>query len=353
MASACVTSRLNSTVVDPFGPPRFIEAYQVRESRRIINSPNARPPTLTSAELHDPNLLGELAPWDLDFRQLGTGRPETRVTLYAGRTLGVLDFATAQRTHQMGAAPPGFVTLGIPVSGEVFRWKDDTAGPGHLISFGSGEAFDGATPAGFRGLTFSLSVAALDKLSQSLGIDVPPAKCAFGIVSEPAARDRLDRVVAHALQGLLGDGARVADGCEEEIIGALFLAVTDGDERHYDKSRPATRSAARRRALALMDECAADAVRISEICTYSGVSWRTLDRSFREAFGIGPKRYFIYQRLGRVRRALLDPSPHETIASVANQWGFWHMGKFAGDYRRLFGELPSQTRDKSRRSSLG
>jgi len=28
---------------------------------------------------------------------------------------------------------------------------------------------------------------------------------------------------------------------------------------------------------------------------------------------------------------------------VANAWGFWHMGQFARDYRRLFGELPSDT----------
>jgi AraC family ethanolamine operon transcriptional activator len=31
------------------------------------------------------------------------------------------------------------------------------------------------------------------------------------------------------------------------------------------------------------------------------------------------------------------------IADVANRWGFWHMGQFAADYRRQFGELPSET----------
>ncbi|UCG61547.1 MAG: helix-turn-helix domain-containing protein [Candidatus Zixiibacteriota bacterium] len=32
-----------------------------------------------------------------------------------------------------------------------------------------------------------------------------------------------------------------------------------------------------------------------------------------------------------------------TIADVANHWGFWHMGQFSADYRRLFGELPLET----------
>jgi transcriptional regulator GlxA family with amidase domain len=27
---------------------------------------------------------------------------------------------------------------------------------------------------------------------------------------------------------------------------------------------------------------------------------------------------------------------------VANAWGFWHMGQFARNYKRQFGELPSE-----------
>ena len=31
------------------------------------------------------------------------------------------------------------------------------------------------------------------------------------------------------------------------------------------------------------------------------------------------------------------------VSDVVNDWGFWHMGQFAADYRKLFGELPSET----------
>jgi len=44
-----------------------------------------------------------------------------------------------------------------------------------------------------------------------------------------------------------------------------------------------------------------------------------------------------------VRRDLQRADPSEKIADVANRWGFWHMGQFAADYRRQFGELPSET----------
>ena len=40
------------------------------------------------------------------------------------------------------------------------------------------------------------------------------------------------------------------------------------------------------------------------------------------------------------------PIPRMT-SKVANEWGFWHMGKFAADYKKLFGFLPSQTQQFS------
>jgi AraC family ethanolamine operon transcriptional activator len=48
--------------------------------------------------------------------------------------------------------------------------------------------------------------------------------------------------------------------------------------------------------------------------------------------------------LNQVRRQLqMRRSDKIKIADVANDWGFWHMGQFAKDYRRMFGELPSDT----------
>jgi AraC family transcriptional regulator, ethanolamine operon transcriptional activator len=41
---------------------------------------------------------------------------------------------------------------------------------------------------------------------------------------------------------------------------------------------------------------------------------------------------------------LLRADPRSTrVIDVATEWGFWHMGHFAHDYRVMFGEAPSQT----------
>ena len=43
------------------------------------------------------------------------------------------------------------------------------------------------------------------------------------------------------------------------------------------------------------------------------------------------------------RRDLRACSQGETITDIAKRWGFWHMGQFAADYKKQFGELPSET----------
>jgi AraC-like DNA-binding protein len=47
--------------------------------------------------------------------------------------------------------------------------------------------------------------------------------------------------------------------------------------------------------------------------------------------------------LNGVRRGLRDAEKGVAVQDVAAHWGFWHLGQFAQDYKRLFGELPSTT----------
>jgi transcriptional regulator GlxA family with amidase domain len=79
------------------------------------------------------------------------------------------------------------------------------------------------------------------------------------------------------------------------------------------------------------------------LCEAAFMSWRSLDRAFKERFGIGPKRYLMYYRLAQLRRQLKNAPPDSRVSKIANEWGFWHMGQLASDYKKLFEELPSET----------
>jgi AraC family ethanolamine operon transcriptional activator len=82
---------------------------------------------------------------------------------------------------------------------------------------------------------------------------------------------------------------------------------------------------------------------IGEICSAVHVSRRTLQYTFTQSCGMSPKQYIQITRLNQIRRALLNNQASQTIAEIAFEHGFFHLGQFSQDYKRLFGETPQQT----------
>jgi AraC family ethanolamine operon transcriptional activator len=84
-------------------------------------------------------------------------------------------------------------------------------------------------------------------------------------------------------------------------------------------------------------------ISVREVAEASGISRRTLEYAFRDRYDVSPKAFINSQRLVRVKQDLRSKPDNVPIVEIANHWGFWHMGQFAHDYQRQFGELPSQT----------
>ena len=69
-----------------------------------------------------------------------------------------------------------------------------------------------------------------------------------------------------------------------------------------------------------------------------------MTRAFHRFLGMGPGNYLRQRRLSAARHELLTaPLRAETVTEVAFRWGFWHLSRFAREYRSMFGESPSET----------
>lgn len=85
-------------------------------------------------------------------------------------------------------------------------------------------------------------------------------------------------------------------------------------------------------------------VTIADICRNFYVSRRTLQNAFHSVVGMNPIAYLRAVRLNQVRRMLRDRNSEiACVQDAAASCGFWHLSQFSRDYRKLFGELPSES----------
>ncbi|PWV99046.1 AraC-like DNA-binding protein [Hoeflea marina] len=84
---------------------------------------------------------------------------------------------------------------------------------------------------------------------------------------------------------------------------------------------------------------------IIDICQELRVSRRALQYAFLDYAGLTPLEYLRRVRLNGARKLLRESGPQSiTVTEAAMRFGFLHLGRFALDYKALFGESPSTTR---------
>jgi AraC-like DNA-binding protein len=85
-------------------------------------------------------------------------------------------------------------------------------------------------------------------------------------------------------------------------------------------------------------------LQVSALSRALGVSERTLRKLFNEILGRPPSRHLRMLRLSEVRRALLAARGQPvTVTEIATDFGFAELGRFSVEYRKVFGESPSET----------
>jgi AraC family ethanolamine operon transcriptional activator len=183
-----------------------------------------------------------------------------------------------------------------------------------------------------------------------------------GYVLPPAIRDLVERGdtaiatlpgadagrLRWQLAGIGGERARpAADGVARSPELNQCLAHAAPATRPVEASTG--RSQIVRRVEEFFRRHVGEPVSIARLSSIAGVSERSLRNAFYDVYTTSPKRYLKLWQLHQVRRALRSPvTREETVTNVATFHGFYELGRFAGEYKALFGEAPSQTLHKAR-----
>ena len=83
---------------------------------------------------------------------------------------------------------------------------------------------------------------------------------------------------------------------------------------------------------------------IPTLCRALAVSERTLRKAFQKSRGLPPCRRLRMVRLSGARQGLLLAGGRcVTVTEIATSFGFVELGRFSVEYRKMFGECPSET----------
>jgi len=293
--------------------------------------------------------------WDLDFRQLNrgdfcgsiiqAGTPQLQIG--RPRLKGVL--------HQHGSAPVGLRTFAIATDGNIdLQWRGHEVGENCILLFPPSGELESTSNPDFDMLLVSVTEDSLEAARHRLGIPGSEKVMAgLEMVScQGSELARLRRWILRSLAAVVENPAllhnhELTENAEIEVSDLIIRALTTGriDPEHHRSARP------RRlvdHAVRLAHDNARDIKSVADLSQESGASIRTLRRGFQERFGVSPKTYLLAQRLTGARRELRSATQRTLVTDVANNWGFWHMGQFAADFRRQFGELPSDVLRRTR-----
>lgn len=128
------------------------------------------------------------------------------------------------------------------------------------------------------------------------------------------------------------------------VLSGLLAATADRLREETAQPEPASRPRAVKRAIDAMEAEPERAFTATSLAAVAGASVRTLQEGFRQHVGMPPMAYLRRLRLSRAHADLYAAEPgKETVASVANRWGFAHLGRFAAAYRSEYGRAPAET----------
>lgn len=161
----------------------------------------------------------------------------------------------------------------------------------------------------------------------------------------------LERVVRFIVEEI-GDDPSVlgAPNAVQHLIDSLkadprWRGHRNGPEERDENELPVRASGLRyiQLAQAYIDAHLHEPITMVDVARAACVSLRTLQAAFREHRGDSPRVLLRQRRLERARALLASAAAGATVAKIAFDCGYSHLGRFSVEYRRRFGEHPSKT----------
>ena len=286
--------------------------------------------------------------WDIESTQVSYGSNLIGFDHFAFTGLAVGHFHIAQSQVDFFELPPGMVVFLICRAKLPAVWNGRIIPPSQMAVIRAGTNHTARLPAGWDCYEF-LAEEELIRRTELFPLDffdrTVRVEDACIPLPEPLTErflGRLDECFAQVRRGEHnGDEPVDRVALYDFVLHGLREVVDTGLAGAGEPPSWARRADLIPRAREFMETQLNKNLTADEIAQALGVSYRSLHYAFRESFGVSPYRYFLTRRLHSVRQQLKEGTVSVTQASVRH--GFYTPSRFTRQYKRLFGELPSET----------
>ena len=290
--------------------------------------------------------------WDADFFQIEQGPLCTNLIQYISGDILFTRANFNRSFFQQGAPPDSRWSFAVTGSSDVsLNFKGHDIGNQSLMIYPPGSEINATSHSTFDILVFSAPEHFLELLAQKYGLpglrhylkDIEVLICEKNII------DKLRFLLIQLFNEMTKKDLKVNDfpdqlWSETIIPETLLKAVYHHDNQEHTSPVFLLRHGAFNQAISCIQTNARENLTVKGLAKQTGVSQRTLEYVFKEKTGLSPKQFIRTFRLNRVKRELIRSHyPGHNVTDIAMGWNFWHMGQFAKDYNKLFGELPSKT----------
>jgi AraC family ethanolamine operon transcriptional activator len=323
------------------------EYYEVEEQSAVTHSLTSNHSFSSIEQLDEvTHTLG----WDTEYRQLKPGTFSSSFKTRESETWFLIEEQSSAHVEVQAPAPDGMYVLAV-VEGDPAVVNGQTLSSNHIFVQPPVSDLRVILPAGIK--VTQIGVAAEQFEESHLAVDPDLSVLSEGVKTIPTGPGMLASVRQTMREALLAPLSREASR-EEMVSGVLVDILTVASDHCY---MPFDRSLHRASAQQSLDKAReyieahlGGTIRMECMCHYAGATLRTIERIFAREVGMSPQQYVKARRLNAVRRCLLRESEKQylSITEVAESYGFVHLGRFSGDYRRYFGERPSETVKKSK-----
>ena len=290
--------------------------------------------------------------YDLNLTQLDHGAFSGTLQQIECAPVFINRISATRRFEVSGSPPPNLRTFGIPTANCLpFTWRNKDSSGNTIQIYKPGTELEMITHPFFEAIDISIAEDAFNELNQQWGF--PELDQLIGtremVICNPEIMQKLRNtlqaicITVNSSPDLLKEDIGLQDIIKYEIPYLLAQALMTAEIQEL-KTTPSKQAFALKTAIDYIQATPPNKVSLYKFCTDNDINERTLQRAFLEQYGISPKSFAKAHQLSNVYKILSHSDSDITrISDIASSYGFRHMSQFAADYRRHFGELPTET----------